>query len=96
MEHGDIVGGMLTMEDAVWNCPPSYGEICHVEDDGEHGHHPSIDLQCTYLLFHHPYDVLGDEISHEWIARQEIYATLALRNAIEEEYKEEGKPCEYL
>ena len=94
MEHGDIVGGMLTMEDAVWNCPPSYGEICHVEDDGEHGHHPSIDLQC--LLFHHPYDVLGDEISHEWIARQEIYATLALRNAIEEEYKEEGKPCEYL
>ena len=96
MKHGDIVGSMLAMENGVWYAACSYNKRSNHEDDGQRSNHPCIYLDGSHLLLHHPNDVFGDEIGHEWIAGQQIDAALALWDAVEEEYQKEGEPGEHL
>ena len=96
MKHGDVVGSMLAMENGIWYAACSYNKRCNHEDNSQRGNHSCIYLQGSHLLLHHPHDVFGDEIGHERIAWQQIDAALALRDAVEEEYQEEGEPGEHL
>ena len=96
MEHGDVVGSMLAMENGIWYAACAYNKRSNHEDDGQRGNHAGIYLDGSHLFLHHPDDVFGDEISHERIAWQQIDAALALWDAVEEEYQEEGEPGEHL
>ena len=96
MEHGDVVYGMLTVEDTFWHPSFFYHQQGDIENQSYRSNHPGINLQGSHLLLHHPNEVFGDEISHERIAWQQIDAALALWDAVEEEHQEEGEPGEHL
>ena len=96
MEHGDVVGCMLAMENGIRYAACSYNKRSNHEDNGQRGNHAGIYLDGSHLFLHHPDDVFGDEISHERIAWQQIDAALAFRDAVEEEHQEEGEPGEHL
>ena len=96
MKHGDVVYGMLAVEDAFWHPSFFYHQQGDIENQGYRSNHPCINLQGSHLLLHHPNDVFGDEIGHERIAWQQINAALALWDAVEEEYQEESEPGEHL
>ena len=96
MEHGDVVGSMLAMENGIWYATCSYNKRSNHKDNCQRGNHAGIYLDGSHLLLHHPNDVFGDEISHERIAWQQIDAALALRDAVEEEHQKKGEPGEHL
>ena len=96
VEHGNVVGSVVAVEDGVGYGAGAQGDEHDRDQETDDGEETDVDADGGVGALGQPDEILGDEHGHERIAGQQVDATLALGDAVEEEHEQEGEPREDL